>query len=112
MLASVTRNEGSRTTVTKNPFTAPTAAPIASPTTAPTHHCPLASSATAALSAPSATVEPIDRSMAPIPSTSTAPMAITVMGADCTTMLDRFVQVRKYSPCVTAKNANTKTKPM
>ena len=87
------------------------AMPAPSPASTP-GTSPQAPSATAADSAETATVEPIERSISPAERTKTRPIAITVIGAVCSTMLERLRTVRKpLSRSITAKNRKIARKP-
>ena len=108
--ASVTRNDGSRRSVTKRPLTTPTPRPTPRPAA-------IASTAewlcitSAVTSAERATTEPSERSISPALSTKTTATAITLTGVVCRTMLSKFVWLRKPSSrSVTAKKTKISTK--
>ena len=88
------------------------AMPAPSPASTAAAPAPRRSSATAADSAETATVEPIERSISPAERTKTRPIAMMVIGAVCSTMLERLRTVRKpLSRSMIAKNRKIARKP-
>ena len=111
-VASVTRKEGSRSHATSAPLKAPMPSPASMPAQIPAASEWLCK-VTAEASAATATIEPNEMSITPADSAKTSPIAITVIGAVCSTMLVRLRALKKPSSYrISAKKAKMTAKPI